>query len=171
MQRIAEKIRAHGPDFLFQVRFPVAFGISLPTPQLAFFLPGKTSYGFRYFLTLATTSFPAAIDIDPFQKYNATKFQLHYTSSDQSICMSQQEKLLERLLSRPSDFTFDEAVKLLHGYGYVLCNKGTTSGSRVLFFREKDKHKIMLHRPHPKHTLKLYMINDLISALKEGGNI
>ena len=85
--------------------------------------------------------------------------------------MSQREKLLKRLLSQPSDFTFGEAETLLQGYGYVKSDKGRTSGSRVLFYRASDQHKIMLHKPHPGNTLKKYLINDLITALREGGNL
>ena len=85
--------------------------------------------------------------------------------------MSQHEKLLQRLLSRPADFTFNEAVKLLNGFGYVLNDKGRTSGSRILFLRQRDHHRIMLHKPHPQNTLKRYMVDDLIDALKEGGNL
>ncbi len=38
--------------------------------------------------------------------------------------MSTKEKLRERFLKMPSDFTFDEMQQLLTGYGY----KGRTSG-------------------------------------------
>ena len=85
--------------------------------------------------------------------------------------MSQKEKLLKRLLSRPSDFTFDEAEALLNMFGYERRNKGRTSGARVLFYKEKSNHKIMLHKPHPRKVLPLYAVDDIIRCLKEGGNI
>lgn len=60
-------------------------------------------------------------------------------------------KLLERLKSLPKDFTFDEAERLLNLFGYVKSNKGKTSGSRVLFF--KDGYiPVFMHRPHPQNV-------------------
>lgn len=85
--------------------------------------------------------------------------------------MSQKEKLLKRLLSRPSDFTFDEVEALLAGFGYEKGSKGKTSGSRVLFFKKENGHKIILHKPHPRKVLPLYAVDDVIRGLKEGGNI
>lgn len=81
------------------------------------------------------------------------------------------EKRLERLLSRPKDYTFSEAISLLNSLGYELRNKGSTSGSRVMFYRPTDNHKILLHKPHPKDIMKTYAIDDLIEKLKEGGDI
>ena len=48
--------------------------------------------------------------------------------------MSQIEKLIERLKSKPKDFTYDELKRLLNDYGFVENNKGKTSGSRVRFY-------------------------------------
>lgn len=81
------------------------------------------------------------------------------------------EKRLERLLSKPSDYTFTEAKSLLNSLGYEMKNKGSTSGSKVMFYRQRDNHKILLHKPHPSDEMKKYAINDLIEALKEGGDI
>jgi hypothetical protein len=47
--------------------------------------------------------------------------------------MSKNEKLIERFRQIPRDFTFEELEKLLAIFGYIKCNKGKTSGSRVLF--------------------------------------
>ena len=47
--------------------------------------------------------------------------------------MRKNEKLVERFKQLPKDFTFDELEKLLSIYGYVKCNKGKTSGSRIMF--------------------------------------
>ena len=66
--------------------------------------------------------------------------------------MSTKEKLIERFKRLPSDFTFEELVRLLSFYGYQLDNKGLTSGSRVIFKRGNDK--IALHRPHPSVIIK-----------------
>lgn len=81
--------------------------------------------------------------------------------------MSQVDKLYDRLMSKPSDFTYDEAKKLLSAYGFKEHNKGKTSGSRVAFIRDTDKKTLYLHRPHPQNTLKRYIIDELIELIKE----
>lgn len=81
--------------------------------------------------------------------------------------MSQVDKLYDRLMSKPSDFTYDEAKKLLSAYGFKEHNKGKTSGSRVAFIRDTDKRTFFLHRPHPQNTLKRYIIDELIEQIKE----
>lgn len=85
--------------------------------------------------------------------------------------MGKKEKLLKRLLSRPSDFTYEEAKTLLQRLGYIECNKGKTSGSRVLYKSGATGHRIMLHKPHPQNTLPDYAIDDLIEELSGVGLI
>ena len=80
--------------------------------------------------------------------------------------MSKKEKLLQRLKSRPKDFTYDEAKAILNSLGFAEDNKGKTSGSRVTFINEFSA-KIDLHKPHPGNVLKSYQINKLINILKE----
>lgn len=70
-------------------------------------------------------------------------------------------------MSKPTDFTYDEAKKLLSAYGFEEHNKGKTSGSRVAFIRNTDKKIIYFHRPHPQNVLKKYIINELIEHIKE----
>lgn len=82
-----------------------------------------------------------------------------------------QEKRIARLLSRPSDYTFTEAEALLKNMGFERSNKGNTSGSRVMFFRQSDGAKITLHKPHPGDIMKRYAINQLIDNLKGRGDI
>lgn len=84
--------------------------------------------------------------------------------------MSRHDKILARLLSRPNDFSFDELVTLLKHYGYSQCAAGTTGGSRVMFV-DGQKNVIRLHKPHPRRILKLYQIDDIVTALREGGHI
>ena len=62
--------------------------------------------------------------------------------------MSKLEKEIERLKSKPKDFTYDEAKKILNNFGFYENNKGKTSGSRVAFVN-KNNAKIELHKPHP----------------------
>lgn len=80
--------------------------------------------------------------------------------------MSQKEKLKNRLLSRPKDFTFGEMTALLGYFGYHPENLGKTSGSRVAFTNSGGDY-IRLHKPHPRNILKPYQVEDIIAALKE----
>ncbi len=80
--------------------------------------------------------------------------------------MGQKEKLIQRLKSKPKDFTYDEAEALLKNLGYILSNKDRTSGSRVIF--ESEEHgDILLHKPHPQKELKVYQIKQLIDILEQ----
>ena len=78
--------------------------------------------------------------------------------------MGTKEKLIDRLKRLPTDFTFDEAERLLSMFGYVKSNKGKTSGSRVLFSKP-DKMPVFLHRPHPNKELKEYALKQLLAEL------
>ena len=84
--------------------------------------------------------------------------------------MGTKEKLIDRLMSLPTDFTFDEAIRLLHLFGYTKENKGKTSGSRVMFIDEQ-KRKILLHKPHPGNILKRYALENIIEKLVRNKNI
>jgi hypothetical protein len=81
--------------------------------------------------------------------------------------MSKKEKLVERLLSKPKDFSYAELKSLLNGLGYSESNKGKTSGSRVAFLNEMNSHIIRLHKPHPKNILKTYQIELIIEELQK----
>lgn len=80
--------------------------------------------------------------------------------------MSKLEKEIERLKSKPKDFTYDELKKVLNNLGFYEDNKGKTSGSRVIF-KNKNNQKIVLHKPHPSKILKSYQIRDVLVLLKE----
>ena len=56
--------------------------------------------------------------------------------------------MIKRFLALPKDFTFDELVKLLTALGFVMSNKGKTSGSRVKFMHVEQSSTIQLHKPH-----------------------
>lgn len=51
--------------------------------------------------------------------------------------MSKLEKEIERLKSKPKDFTYDELKIILNNFGFIENNKGKTSGSRVKFIDKK----------------------------------
>lgn len=84
--------------------------------------------------------------------------------------MGRKEKLIRRFLSLPKDFTFDETVTLLGYLGYILQNKGATSGSRIRFINESDD-IIDLHRPHPGSIMKEWMMKKIYMHLKGNGQI
>ena len=82
--------------------------------------------------------------------------------------MGKKDKLIERLRSKPKDFTFAETATLLEYLGYVRTDKGKTSGSRIAF--KNPQHKtIMLHKPHPRKELLEYQIKELLKTLGEEG--
>lgn len=84
--------------------------------------------------------------------------------------MGKNEKLIERVKSLPKDFTFEEVVRLLNGFGYTQKEKGKTSGSRVIFVHEKYP-PILLHKPHPRKELLIYQVRQLVDFLHGEGLI
>ena len=85
--------------------------------------------------------------------------------------MSKKDKLLKRLKSKPSDFTYDELKTLLNYLGFNEDNKGKTSGSAVKYKNSIYNKKILLHKPHPSNLLKQYQIKLVIEVLKKIGVI
>lgn len=79
--------------------------------------------------------------------------------------MGRKEKLIQKLLTVPRDFTFDEIQSLLEAIGFEMSNKGKTSGSRVKFCNGKTV--IILHKPHPQKEIPPYQIRQIIMNLKE----
>lgn len=84
--------------------------------------------------------------------------------------MGQKENLVQRLRSKPKDFTFHEAETLLGYLDYERLDKGKTSGSRVMFVNETHG-SILLHKPHPQNQLKAYQVKQLITILEQEGLI
>ena len=82
--------------------------------------------------------------------------------------MSKREKDIERLKSKPKDFTYNEAKRILNNLGFIENNKGKTSGSRVMFLNKNGKY-IVLHKPHPTKILKPYQLNNILQELEKGG--
>ena len=80
--------------------------------------------------------------------------------------MTKIEKLLNRFLSDPKDFTWEELTKVLSGFGYVEHTGGKSGGSRRKFIHE-TKLVIIAHKPHPKNIVKTYLINQIIELLKQ----
>ena len=80
--------------------------------------------------------------------------------------MSKFKKILERLLSKPNDFTWDELIKVLNGFDYKQISAGKTGGSRIRFVHDIYP-PIIMHKPHPKPILKRYQLDAIIDLLKE----
>lgn len=88
--------------------------------------------------------------------------------------MAKKDKLIERLKSRPRDFTFAEMETLLLSLGFKKSNKGKTSGSRVEFVHINLT--IHIHKPHPQNTfhkylINKYLINEIVKELERAGLI
>jgi len=79
--------------------------------------------------------------------------------------MSRKEKLIQRFLGMPSDFHYDELVKLLGYFGFHEIKQGKTSGSRIKFTNEGGI-PIMMHKPHPTRLLKRYQMKQIKEALE-----
>lgn len=81
--------------------------------------------------------------------------------------MGKKEKLIDRFKSNPKDFTFSELQNLLESLGFVLSNKGKTSGSRVKF--SKGNIIIILHKPHSRKELLEYQVKQVLDVLEREG--
>jgi hypothetical protein len=78
--------------------------------------------------------------------------------------MSKEDKLIQRFLTLPSDFHYDEMVRLLGYFGFEEVKMGKTSGSRVKFI-SKTGTPIMLHKPHPSGIIKQYQLKQIKEVL------
>ena len=81
--------------------------------------------------------------------------------------MSKKDKLIDKLLKKPKDFTFDEMESLLAYFGYELKQGG--SGSGVKFIKGKSNEVINFHKPHPNGVLKRYVLDQVIEKLRKDG--
>ena len=84
--------------------------------------------------------------------------------------MSKRDKLLQRFLTLPNDFTWQELVTMLKGFGYEQVSGGKSGGSRVKFLHQSLP-PISLHKPHPTPILKRYQLEQLQEILAEEGLI
>jgi hypothetical protein len=78
--------------------------------------------------------------------------------------MSKKQKLIDRFLSMPSDFHYDEMSKLLGYFGFEEVKIGKTSGSRVKF-ENSEGVPVMLHKPHPSGIMKKYQMKQVKETL------
>ncbi len=83
--------------------------------------------------------------------------------------MSKKKKLVERFLSVPKDFTYDELVLLLKLLNYVEQKMGHSTGSAVCFKHKKTGSVIRFHKPHPNNIIKGYIIKNIKMELEKEG--
>ena len=81
--------------------------------------------------------------------------------------MSKKDKLIQRFLNQPKDFTFDELTSLLGHFGFSQNSKGKTSGSRIEFVNTALGLKYLAHKPHPENVIKGYVIKQIKEFLTE----
>ena len=82
--------------------------------------------------------------------------------------MSRREKLLARLRSRPTDFSWTDLQRLMEQLGFEeLCG----SGSRRKFVSKSSRRIVSLHRRHPDGNLLPYQIRDILDFLRQEGLI
>lgn len=67
-------------------------------------------------------------------------------------------------VSMPTDFHFNEVVKLVGYFGYIEMKTGKTSGSRIKFMN-KEEDQIKFHKPHPKGIMKRYQLKEIKEKL------
>lgn len=81
--------------------------------------------------------------------------------------MTKRDKLLERFLAQPKDFTYNELKTMLSGLGYEEYQLGKTSGSRVCFFNKELGTDFKIHKPHPGNLIKPYLMKFILEKLRE----
>ena len=84
--------------------------------------------------------------------------------------MGTKDKLVDRFKKQPSDFTWDELVRLFGIFGFEMSNKGKTSGSRTTFVNENGD-EIDVHKPHPSKIMKGYVMKNALKFLIDKGHI
>lgn len=80
--------------------------------------------------------------------------------------MTQADKLILKLMSKPKDLTFTELTKIFNHFGFKIENKGNTSGARVEFYSDTLNLSFYTHKPHPDSNVKIYVIIDVIKFFK-----
>jgi HicA toxin of bacterial toxin-antitoxin, len=78
--------------------------------------------------------------------------------------MSNRQKAIDRLLSKPSDYGWDELTFLMEAFGYEL---KTSGGSARKFIHRKTRATLFMHQPHPAKILKAYQVRETIHFLKQ----
>ena len=82
--------------------------------------------------------------------------------------MSTKEKMIERLLSVPKDYTYFELRGLTSKLGCTISQKG--SGSRWMIISPSGA-RHAFHKPHNYSYFKEYAVKDMISYFRREGLI
>ena len=82
--------------------------------------------------------------------------------------MTKRNKVVARLLTRPSDFSWSELVQVMDTLGFDL---RTSVGSGRKFIHRQSRETHFIPEPHPSKILKRYQVRDLLSFLRETGHI
>lgn len=85
--------------------------------------------------------------------------------------MGQNEKLIAKIKSIPSDLRYEELKKFFESLGYRELTKGKSSGSRVMFHRKSDNDKILCHKPHGGDAISKSFIKDVIKHFEDKGEL
>ena len=82
--------------------------------------------------------------------------------------MTQWEKLLQKLRTKPRDFRYDDVKKLPEGTGLLLRREGKTSGLRVQLYDLPDgMPPWVMAKPHTSGSaLKAYQISELVDFVE-----
>jgi hypothetical protein len=80
--------------------------------------------------------------------------------------MGKKDKLLKKFLEIPpkKDLTFNELETLLISCGF---SKIDGAGSAVKFYNYEKDLLINLHKPHPSNILKVYIVKQIQTKIKE----
>ena len=82
--------------------------------------------------------------------------------------MSSQQKLQQRILSNPKDFTWSELMVLMRSFSYELKRSG---GSGRIFVHPVNGAKLFIHEPHPSKILKVYQVKAVVRLLQQEGDL
>jgi len=85
--------------------------------------------------------------------------------------MSQKEDLLNRIKSKPKDFTVPEMDSLMAKCGCEKKNRGKTSGSAVAYKHLATGSIFKCHLPHPQKEFPAYVIEQAIAFLTGVGEM
>ena len=81
--------------------------------------------------------------------------------------MSKNDKLLQKLLSRPKTFHWADLCQVMESLGFEIL-KG--SGSRRKFINKTTKQFASWHEPHPGNEVKQYVIKEAIELIRQQQN-
>ena len=82
--------------------------------------------------------------------------------------MSKTDKQLQRLLTLPKDFSWEQLVAVMQKHHFEL---RSGSGSSRKLIHKTTQTVCHLHEPHPNNIMKPYALKIAINALKQSGEL